>query len=104
MQIEGTKLTFIMNFGVLDFFKFAPKMPQIAQILASTYKIFQGIMPPDPLEISSFFLQQCQALSKGIMGVNSNKISVFTEQAFSGIIVWVTYVIWSRFVLEIYLK
>ena len=29
MQIEGTKLIFIMNFSVLDFFKFASRMPQI---------------------------------------------------------------------------
>ena len=27
MQIEGTKLIFIMNFSVLDFFKFASRMP-----------------------------------------------------------------------------
>ena len=32
MEIEGAKLTFIMNFKVLDFFKFASRMPQIAQI------------------------------------------------------------------------
>ena len=31
MQIEGTKLIFIMNFSVLDFFKFASRIPQIAQ-------------------------------------------------------------------------
>ena len=37
MQIEGTKLIFIKNFSVLDFFKFAPRMPQIAQILVSTF-------------------------------------------------------------------
>ena len=34
MQIGITKLTFVMNFSVLDFFKFASRMPQIAQILA----------------------------------------------------------------------
>ena len=60
MQIEGTKLIFIINISVLDFFKFASRMPQIAQILVSTLKIFRrgGGMPPDPptpLEISSFF-------------------------------------------------
>ena len=57
MQIEGTKLTFIMNFSLLDFLKFAPRMPQIAQILVSTFKILGGGghargggggMPPDP--------------------------------------------------------
>ena len=62
MQTEGRKLIFIMNFSVLDFFKFASRMPQIAQILVSTFKIFQGSMPQDPppppttLDISSFFL------------------------------------------------
>ena len=42
MQIEGTKLIFIINISVLDFFKFASRMPQIAQILVSTFKIFRG--------------------------------------------------------------
>ena len=31
MQIEGTNQIFIVNFSVLDFFKFASRMPQIAQ-------------------------------------------------------------------------
>ena len=68
MQIEGTKLIFIINISVLDFFKFASRMPQIAQILVSTFKIFQGGMPPDPpLEISSFFfLEQFQTLKHGV--------------------------------------
>ena len=48
MQIKGTKLIFNMNISVLDFFKFASRMPQIAQILVSTFKIFQASMPPDP--------------------------------------------------------
>ena len=51
MQIEGTKLTFIMNFSVLD----APRMPQIAQSLAMTFKIF-------PLEISSLFFISISSL------------------------------------------
>ena len=42
MQIEGTKLIFVMNISVLYFFKFASIMPQIAQILVSTFKIFRG--------------------------------------------------------------
>ena len=60
MQIEGTKLIFIIN-SVLDFFKFASRMPQIAQILVSTFKIFGGggggggACHWTPLEISSFF-------------------------------------------------
>ena len=32
MQFEGTKLILIMNFSVPDFFVFASRMPQIAQI------------------------------------------------------------------------
>ena len=41
MQTECTKLIVIMNFSVLDFFKFASRMPQIAQVkLVSTFKIF----------------------------------------------------------------
>ena len=62
MQIEGTKLTFIINISVLNFFNFASRMPQIAKILVSTFKIFRGErggggggMPQTPLEISSFF-------------------------------------------------
>ena len=56
MQNEGTKLMFVMNFTVLDFFKFASRMPQIAQIL----KFSEGgwgreACPRTPLEISSFF-------------------------------------------------
>ena len=49
-------MIFGMNFNVLDFFKFTSRIPQIAQILVSTFKIFQGGIPPNPLEISSFLL------------------------------------------------
>ena len=43
MQIEGIKLIFFMNFSVLDFLKFASRMPHIAQIkLVLTFKIFLG--------------------------------------------------------------
>ena len=64
LQIEGTKLTFIMNISVLDFFKFASRMPQIAQILVSTFNIFRGSMPPDPPTnfLFFFFHEQFQAL------------------------------------------
>ena len=56
MQIEGTKLIFVMNFSVLDFFKFASRMPQIAQIVVSTFKIFRaGDMPQAPLRFPLFF-------------------------------------------------
>ena len=56
MQIEVRKLIFIMNFSVLDFFKFASRMPQTAQILVSTFEIFWGSMPPDPLDTFSLSL------------------------------------------------
>ena len=65
MQIEGTKLIFNMNFSVLNFFKFAARMPQIAQILVSTFKFFRGrwvggeggggASPRIQVEISSLF-------------------------------------------------
>ena len=42
MQIEGTKLIFVMNFSVLHFFKFASRVPQIAKILVSTVKVSGG--------------------------------------------------------------
>ena len=54
-QIEVRKLIFIMNFSVLDFFKFASRMPQTAQILVSTFKIFRGSMLPDPPRYFLFF-------------------------------------------------
>ena len=48
MQIEGRKLIFIMNFSVLDFFKFASRMPQFAQSFSLDLSnfFFQGSMPP----------------------------------------------------------
>ena len=55
MQIEGTKLIFIMNISVLYFIKFASRMPQIAQILVSTFKIFGGSMPLEPPRNFLFF-------------------------------------------------
>ena len=46
----------IMNFSVLDFFKFASRMPQIAQILILTIKNSPGAASPwTSLDISSFF-------------------------------------------------
>ena len=41
LQLEGTKLIYTMNFSVLDFFIFASRMLQIAQILVLTFNIFQ---------------------------------------------------------------
>ena len=43
MQIEGAKLIFSVNVSVLDFFKFASRMPHIAQILVLTFKIFRTL-------------------------------------------------------------
>ena len=63
MQIEGTKLMFIMNFGELDYFKFAPRMPQIVQTLVSSFKTFRGSVPPNPTRnFLFFFLQHFHAL------------------------------------------
>ena len=46
MQIEGTKVVFIMYFSVLDFFKFVSRMPQITQIIfVSTFKVFRTSPP-----------------------------------------------------------
>ena len=44
MQLDDTKLIFITSFSVLDVFKFASRMPQIAHILVSTFKIFRERM------------------------------------------------------------
>ena len=59
MQIEGTKRIFMMNLSVLDFFKFASRMPQVAQILVSTSKFWGGEggrgMPLDPGRNFLFF-------------------------------------------------
>ena len=44
MQMDDTKLIFITSFSVLDVFKFASRMPQIAHILVSTFKIFRERM------------------------------------------------------------
>ena len=61
MQIEGTKLIFIKNFSVLDFFKFDSRMPQTALILVSTFKLFRGSMPPDPHRNFLFFFFFCNS-------------------------------------------
>ena len=51
MQIEGIKLIFMRNFSVLDFFRFASRIPLIAQIkLVLTLQIFRvGGHTPGPL-------------------------------------------------------
>ena len=53
MQIEGTKLIFVMNFSALHFFKFASRMPRITQ----TFKIFRrgGHAPDSPRNFLPFF-------------------------------------------------
>ena len=50
MQIEVWKLIFIVNFSVLDFFKFASRMPQTPLILVSS-------VPMDPPRFFFFFKQ-----------------------------------------------
>ena len=60
MQIEGTKLIFVMNFSVLDFFEFASRMPQITQIFVSTFSTVWGVggeggMPRNPPRNVLFF-------------------------------------------------
>ena len=55
MQIKGRKIIFIMTFCVLDFFKFASRMPQIAQILVSAFKFFPGEHAPGPHRYFLFF-------------------------------------------------
>ena len=52
MQIEGTKLTFFMNFSVLD----ASRMPQIAQILVLISKFSEGHAPRPPRNLIFFSL------------------------------------------------
>ena len=70
MQIEGTKLVFIINFSVLDFFKFASRMPQIAYILVSTFNIFRT-----PLEMSSFFFSLAIPDSEVTLWTDNNDIN-----------------------------
>ena len=71
MQIESTKLIFIMNISVLDFFKFASRMPQIAQIFVSAFKLFRGTMPPDPpRNFLLFSHEQFQALDLSSVKLN----------------------------------
>ena len=71
MQIEGRKLIFIVNFSVLDFFKFVSRMPHIAQILVSTFNSFQGNMPPAPPGYFLFFFFSNSRLCTN----NSNKLT-----------------------------
>ena len=44
-----------MNFSVLDFFKYASRMPQTVQIFVSTFKIYHGSMHLDPPRYFLFF-------------------------------------------------
>ena len=45
-----------MNFSVLDFFQSASRMPQIAQILVSTFKFSRWACPGPPEKFPLFFL------------------------------------------------
>ena len=65
MLIEVWKLIFVINFSVLDFFKFTSRMPQTAQILVSTFKIFSGEHAPGPpyiFPLILFFFSNSQDL------------------------------------------
>ena len=76
MQMEGTKLIFIMNFSVLDFFKFTSRMPQIAQVkLVSTFKIFRHA--PDPPRNFLFFLHYQFQVLKGELSSKGKLITIF---------------------------
>ena len=70
-QTEGVKLIFVMNFSALHFFSFASRMPQIAQILVSTFKIFreegEGACPRTSLEVSSFFFMSNSRLCCNVL-------------------------------------
>ena len=74
MQIEGRKLIIIRNISVLDFFKFAFRMPQIAQIVVLTFKIFQGNMPPGPPRSFLFFFFNSSRLWTYLCMVYSNSL------------------------------
>ena len=88
MQNESTKLIFVINFSVLDFFKFASRMSQITQILVSTFKIFWrggGGMPPDlPRNVHFFF-------SLAIPGSEITTIAVLAEMCFCSFYFLYTY-------------
>ena len=68
-----------MSFSVIDFFKFASKMPRIVQILVSTFKIFRegrggggrgreaGVIPPDPPRNVLLFSLAIPGSDKGII-------------------------------------
>ena len=70
-------MIFIMNLCVLDVFKFASRMLQIAQILVLTFNIFRGSMPHrspktfPPFFSFSFFL--CVSQRKPLAGGFTNK-------------------------------
>ena len=69
MQIEGTKLIFIMNNSVADFFKFASRMHQLAQILVSTFKFFlwgRGVPPDLPKKFLFFSMSSSRLVDKNV--------------------------------------
>ena len=92
MQIEGTKLIFIMNFCVLDFFKFTTRMLQLAQILVSTFKFSRAAYPRTLLENSSFFFISNFRLCSGkphwsvTVGDNENGFTLLPDYVLLGYI------------------
>ena len=73
MQFEGTELIFIMNFSALGFFKFASRMPEIAQILVST--------PPRNFLFFFFFSNSRVCTVKYTFGGKSTRQSIAAQQA-----------------------
>ena len=56
MQIEGIKLTLIMNFSVLDYSNLPPECLRLHRlVLILTFKIFRGACTRNPLKFSCFF-------------------------------------------------
>ena len=84
IQIEGTKLIYIMNFSVPDFFKFASRKPQTAQILVSTFKLFpREHAPGPPLKFPLVFFfsyaRLCNAVSVLLLPTHVSFKVVFAE-------------------------
>ena len=98
MQIEGTKLIFIMNFSVLGF-KFASRMPQITQI-SLDFKIFGGgggdthpppPPPPPPRNFLSFFFSLAIPGSGNFVWIYSGVLTFFAVFLLFGLSVGVMF-------------
>ena len=68
MQIEGKKLIFIMNFSVLDFFKFASRMPEIAQVFPLVFlELFQALLSDSPQTMHTPHLRPAWCVWHGVV-------------------------------------